>query len=120
MAGNQFVISDAVLAELDLTPEPKRSDCVGLIKGLPILEDSPEIDDTVDFYIAHKLMPASLGGDARHLALAAWHHCDTLVTWNCRYIANPNKAEHIRHLHNLLGLRTPIIATPYQLLEAEK
>ena len=79
-AGNQFVTSDAVLAELDLTPEPKRTECIALTATLPILEDTPEIDETVEFYIRHKLMPASLEGDARHLALAAWNGCDVLAT----------------------------------------
>ena len=77
-ATNQFVTSDAVLAELDLTPEPKRTECHALTGTLPILEDLPEIDETVEFYIRHKLMPASLIGDARHLALAAWHSYDVL------------------------------------------
>lgn len=118
--GDQLVISDAVLAELDLTPEPKRSECLALTAGLPVLDDPPEIDETVEFYIAHKLMPASLAGDARHLALATWHTCDILATWNCRHIANPNKLEHIHHIHDMLGLHTPVLATPYQLLEANK
>ncbi len=119
-AQHQFVASDAVLAELDLTPEPKRTECLALTATLPLLEDLPEIDETVEFYLRHKLMPASLEGDARHLALAAWHHCDILATWNCRHIANPNKLEHIHHIHDILGLPTPILATPFQLLEAEK
>ena len=120
VAAHSFVTSDAVIAELDFTPEPKRTDSPALMAGVPILEGPPEIDDTVEFYIAHRLMPADLVGDARHLALAAWHGCDILATWNCRHIANPNKLEHIHRIHDLLGLRTPVLATPFQLLEAEK
>ena len=117
---HSFVSSDAVLDELEATPEPKRTDCLQLLEDMPLLEDSEEIDDLVEFYIEHKLMPASLSGDARHLALAAHHGCDILVTWNCRHIANPNKLEHIYHIHELLGLRAPVLATPHQLLEADK
>lgn len=117
---DRLVTSRAVISELEFTPEPKRSDSLGLMAGVPALDEVPEIDETVEFYIAHKLMPASLVGDARHLALAAWHRCDVLATWNCRHIANPNKLEHIRHIHEMLGLHTPVLATPFQLLEAAK
>ena len=119
-SSHEFVTADAVLVELDLTPEPKRTNCLNLMADIQVLEDTVEIDELVDFYIAHKLMPASQTGDARHLALAALHGCDVLATWNCRHIANPNKLEHIYHIHELLGLHTPVLATPHQLLEAEK
>jgi len=119
-AVDRRVASRAVISELELTPEPKRTECLALVAGLPMLDDVPEIDDTVAFYIAHKLMPSELIGDARHLALVAWHRCDVLVTWNCRHIANPNKLEHILHINELLGLHTPVLATPFQLLEAAK
>ena len=64
-------------------------------------------------------MPAEALGDAHHLALASFHHCDILVTWNCRHIANTNKLPHIRRVNGLLGLETPALATPLQLLEKD-
>ena len=117
---DRLATSRAVIAELEFTPEPKRGDALVLMADIQLLAEQPEIDETVAFYIAHKVMPASLAGDARHLALAAWHRCDVLATWNCRHIANPNKVEHILHVHERLGLHTPVLATPFQLLEAEK
>ena len=48
------------------------------------------------------------------------HCCGEWPPPGCRHIANPNKLEHPHHIHDILGLHTPILATPFQLLEAEK
>ena len=108
-----------VLAELDLAPSPKREQALGLIRELEILPPDAEIDDIVAVYLAHKLMPAEALGDAYHLALASYHHCDMLVTWNCKHIANANKLPHIRRVNALLGLETPALVTPLELLEKD-
>jgi hypothetical protein len=42
-----------------------------------------------------------------------------LVTWNCRHLANANKAGHIRRVNALLGFRTPMLVTPIELLEKD-
>jgi hypothetical protein len=55
-------------------------------------------------------------GDALHLALASYHNCEFLVTWNCQHLANANKYGHIRRVNNLLGLYVPVLATPLELL----
>jgi hypothetical protein len=60
--------------------------------------------------------PADPGGDALHLALASYHRCDFLVTWNCRHLANANKFGHIRRVNVLLGLFVPALVTPLELL----
>ena len=89
-----------------------------LLEPLPHLDYVDEIDSIVAVYFSHKLMPLNSGGDAHHLALASFHRCDILATWNCKHIANPNKADHIRMVNGSLGLPTPQLATPFELLEA--
>ena len=64
-------------------------------------------------------MPAEALGDAHHLALASYHRCGMLVTWNCKHIANANKLSHIRRVNALLGLETPALVTPLELLEKD-
>ena len=32
--------------------------------------------------------------ELKHLALASYHKCYYLLTWNCKHIANPNKSKH--------------------------
>jgi predicted nucleic acid-binding protein len=70
-------------------------------------------------HVKHKLMPRDPVGDALHLALASYHKCDFLLTWNCKNLANANKFGHIRRINGLLGLYTPNIVTPLELLEDE-
>ena len=66
--------------------------------------------------LAHKVMPADPFGDALHLALASYHRCDFLVTWNCQHLANANKFGQIRRINGMLGLYVPDLVTPMELL----
>jgi len=52
-----------------------------------------------------------------HLALASFHRCDMLATWNCNHLANPGKLPHLRLINGPLGLVTPQLITPFELLE---
>ena len=113
----ELVIGPAVLAELNETPLPKRKRALKLIEDLRILPYSDEIAEIVEVYVAHKLMPREAQGDAAHLAFASFYNCDVLATWNCKHLANANKFGHIHRVNGLLGLRTPALVTPQQLLE---
>jgi hypothetical protein len=42
-----------------------------------------------------------------------------LISWNCKHLANANKFGHIHRVNALLGLRTPALVTPLQLLEKD-
>jgi predicted nucleic acid-binding protein len=110
------LISYAVLAELANTPGPKRESALELVKDLPVLEAEEAVEEIVRFYLEHRLMPEGTFGDAVHLALASLHKCDFLVTWNCKHLANANKFDHIKRINGLIGLTTPNLVTPLELL----
>ena len=112
-----LVTSEAVFAELSRAPEPKRSEATGLLRDLPVLSGGLDVDTIVNAYLAHKLMPTDALGDARHLALATFHRCAILATWNCKHIANANKLAHIRSVNASMGMETPLLVTPFELLE---
>ncbi len=114
---DDLVTSDPVLMELERAAESKRSNALALLAPLPLLDDVEAVDEIVAVYFQHKLMPREAEGDARHLALATFHECDILATWNCRHIANVNKQEHIRTVNSSIGYATPLLTTPYELLE---
>lgn len=108
--------SDAVVDELEGGDYPSRADCLSLIASLPLLAIAPPVIEIVGTYIARRVMPADPAGDALHLALASFHRCDFLVTWNCRHLANANKFGQIRRVNSLLGLYVPTLVTPLELL----
>jgi len=85
-------------------------------KKLPLLETDPAVLEIVEAYLSHKMMPADPFGDALHLALASFHQCEFLATWNCKHLANPNKFGQIRRLNGILGIGVPNLVTPFQLL----
>ena len=110
------VISAAVLDELAGGDYPGRNDALDLVRDLPLLEITSAVAEIIEAYAFHKLMPASPTGDALHLAVASYHRCDFLLTWNCRHLANANKFGHIRRVNTLLGLYVPSLVTPLELL----
>lgn len=108
--------SPFVVAELERTPEPKRTLALGLLEGIRLLADSQAVRTTALVYVKERLMPADALGDAAHLASASVHRIDFLLTWNCRHLANANKFGHIAAVNRRLGLSTPALVTPLGLL----
>jgi predicted nucleic acid-binding protein len=113
----ELVTSLAVLEELKKDPHPNQKKALDLIRDIALIPLVHEIDPIVDEYIEHFVMPRDPKGDALHLAMASYHHCHFLLTWNCKNLANANKFEHIRHMNAILGLYVPILATPAELME---
>ena len=108
----EMVSSSIVREELRKGPLHKRVAWLDLIKGLPDLGAIPEIESILLSYRQHKLMPVD---DAFHLALASFHRCDVLVTWDGKHLANPNKFRHIQSVNARLRLFVPRIVSPSDL-----
>ena len=110
------VTSDLVVAEFLRAPSGKSENAGRFFTDVPTLGSPARLADVISTYTAEKLMPADALGDAAHLAFASLHAIDFLLTWNCRHLANANKARHIRVVNTRLGLATPIIATPFEII----
>lgn len=110
------ICSEMVILELERGSHPYQKEKLALMKDVARLTHLPIIDDIVDAYVEHKLMPQELAGDGYHLAYASYYGINFLMTWNCRHLANPNKFQHLHVINLRLGLETPIICTPEQLL----
>ena len=113
---DRIVSSVAVLDELRRGDFPGRDECLAMLDTIEMLELDDPVFEIVEAYLANKLMPSDPFGDALHLALASYHRCDFLVTWNCLHLANANKFGQIRRINGILGLYTPELVTPMELL----
>jgi len=112
----ELLTSPTVINELS-AGIPERSELrLSLIRDLPLLPIELAITEIAATYVQQKVMPADPAGDALHLAIASFHKCDFLVTWNCAHIANANKFGHIRRVNSMLGLFVPALVTPLELL----
>ncbi len=112
----EVLTSEAVVDELSAGDYPNKDQILLLADSLLLLPVESEIGEIVEAYIQHKVMPQDPLGDALHLALASYHKCDFLLTWNCNHLANANKFNHIRRINAILGLYVPILATPLEML----
>ncbi len=113
----KLATSVAVIEELERGDHPLKKEKLALVISLKQLEITPAILDTVEAYIAHKLMPNDPQGDALHLAIASHYKCDILLSWNCKHIVNYQKAGHLANVNRLLGLPVPALLTPFDLLK---
>ena len=66
--------------------------------------------------LRHTQIPAAADTDALHIAIAAVHGIEYLVTWNCKHIANAVTLPGVYEACRSLGYEPPFVCTPYELL----
>lgn len=111
-------VSHAVIAELAAGDESAAIDRLEMVKGIARLAATTSIDTLARAVVAGAGLPPKAHTDALHIATAAVHDIDYLLTWNCKHIANPA----IRHATTRIcleaGYRAPIMCTPEELSHA--
>ena len=64
-----------------------------------------------------ELMPPKAATDALHLAIAAVHRIEVLLTWNCRHLANASLLVDLGRFLRRKGYEAPIVCTPNEMLD---
>jgi predicted nucleic acid-binding protein len=68
-------------------------------------------------YLAEKAgLPQKAGADALHIAVAAYHGVDYLLTWNSAHIANAEFRPKVEALCLEKGYEPPVLCTPDELM----
>jgi hypothetical protein len=76
-----------------------------------------EVEALAREYFAALDIPEKAMIDAFHLAVAAWHRIDYVLSWNCKHIASGRVQKMLQDANTRLGVYTPIVCTPEELME---
>jgi hypothetical protein len=93
------------------------SNRLNALREIPLLPITPEIPELAEFLLLGGGLPAKARLDALHIACAAYHQMDVLLTWNCTHIANPAQLPVMRGLCAAKGYKLPELVTPFELME---
>lgn len=92
---------------------------VEALHGLAVLEIVEDAYGLAAALISEGALPRSAIDDATHIALAAVHGIDYLLTWNCRHIDNAETKPIVRSICATRGYTCPEICTPEELMGEE-
>lgn len=112
---HRILISHLVLDECqagDPTAAQERLDEIGKLDRLDITGKARNLANAL---MADRAIPESEPRDALHVAIAAVHGVQYLVTWNFKHIANATLRGRINDVCRDSGYEPPIICTPEEL-----
>jgi hypothetical protein len=85
------------------------------VDGIPELNVTPQAINIAEALVRGGGLPPRAAVDAFHIAIAAAHKIDYLLTWNCKHIANATMRGTIEGICRDQGVEPPVICTPEQL-----
>ena len=110
-------VSPFVLAEIADGDRMAAEERLVKARTLPVLPDHPKARVTAEKLAAEVPIPDKSRADAMHLALAAFHGMDYLLTWNQAHFDNPILRGRVDDIIKRQGLSPAIVLTPERLLE---
>jgi len=105
-------VSDVVYNEISLGDSFASALRLEAVQEIELLRTTPEAEKLAQKLLESHSLPAKASTDALHIALAAYHGMDFLLTWNCKHIANPFAERRFRKIIAQNGYQYPEITTP--------
>jgi predicted nucleic acid-binding protein len=88
-----------------------------IVAGLTLLDVTSEARDLAAILLRHTRLPEKANADALHIATAAVHGMDYLITWNCKHIANAVILRSVEAVCRANGYEPPVLCTLEELME---
>jgi hypothetical protein len=115
----ELYISQVVLSECQAGDATAATERLKILQDLPLLEQTEEATRLAQALVDRVPLPERATVDALHVAIAAVHGVDYLLTWNCTHIANAKLRDPIESVCRENGYEPPTICTPDELLAEE-
>jgi len=109
-------VSEVVEDEVSRGDPEAAAERIQALAGIPCLRGGSRVIALAAAILETGLIPVSAQVDASHIATAAVHGMDILLTWNCSHIHNVTIERRIAVVCTRLGYECPVICTPYDLL----
>ncbi|MGR3304164.1 MAG: type II toxin-antitoxin system VapC family toxin [Candidatus Scalindua sp.] len=101
------------IADGDTTAAEKR---LHVVKKFPLLDLNKAVFILSEGLILSKVMPKEYPEDALHVAVAAAHGIEFILTWNFAHINNAATKRNIEIYISNHGYECPVICTPEELM----
>lgn len=118
-ARNAYSLHISLLVEDECSrgDEIRSHERINALQGIRLLDVTDEVELLAKHLILSHSLPPKAGEDALHIAIAAVHRVDYLLTWNMKHIANPHSLPLIWKTIESEGYPILTICTPDYLLE---
>jgi predicted nucleic acid-binding protein len=113
----ELYASRLVVAEAQLGDPAAAAARLAVLEPITLLAETPESRVLARELLASGNLPQKAASDALHIAVAAVHGMDYLVTWNCKHIANARMLRFVMETCRSAGFDPPVICTPEELAE---
>lgn len=113
----ELLVSDLVIRECSAGDPQAAQERQLVLRELRKLAPTEAAAKLTEALLREGGVPPTEPRDAAHIALAASHGVQFLVTWNFRHIANAERRGKIERVCRTAGFEPPIICSPENLLE---
>lgn len=112
--------SELVIVEVSAGNPEAAARRLETLHGIAELSIDEEVQELAAQFISKGGFPSGAEADALHVAVAAVHSIEYLLTWNFRHIDNAAKKPIIRSICVASGYPCPEICTPMELLQEDE
>ena len=109
-------VSEAVIAEARAGDPAAATRRNKILADLPLLDITPSAAQLARTVATALRLPRRAAADAVHIATAAFHSIDFLLTWNSTHIANAELRPIVERACRDSGYTPPILCTPDELM----
>lgn len=114
--GYDLLISELVVRECSAGDPEAAEKRLNTLQGIALLEINPQVRSIATGLVTEGCVPPNVFEDALHIAIAAVHGVDFILTWNFKHIANPVLQQRIAGYLEHCGTLMPFICSPQELL----